>query len=318
MAHMIDETTGQAAIAYAGDEPWHGLGQTIDPGDDLDTIAKKAGCAHEVLNAPALFMPGGFAARNVPDRKVLYRSDTLAPLSVVSRDYQVVQPRECLAFFDEMVKSGGFHIETAGALSGGKRIWALARLGDGANVIGQDKVRPFVLLATSYDGSMATLAKYVNERVVCHNTITAALGEDGFEVKVYHNRKFDAAAVRRDMGIAVNAFDAWLIRARRMASCPVPTAKAEELTGTLMAPLTKMEDVTKSRGYQGVMALFQGQAIGSGHTQGGTAWQWLNAVTEYVDHSRGRSADTRMNSAWFGEGDRLKTKAETMAAELVS
>lgn len=327
MAHMIDTTAGNA-IAYRGQTPWHGLGQTIDATDDIDTIVTKARLNYTVEDAPVLFTPHARltdpglgilrSTKTVPGRKVLYRSDTLQPLSVVSRDYNVVQPAEVLEFFRELVRVGGFSIETAGALSGGRRVWALARLGEGANIIGQDRVRPFLLLATSYDGTMATMAKYVNERVVCHNTITMALGEDSHQVKVYHSQKFDPAAVRHDMGIALNSFETWLLRARRLAERPVSEQEAGTLTIDLLRPTVTLDDVTKSRGYQQIMALFDGQAIGSGLTEGGTAWQWLNAATEYVDHVRGRTADTRMNSAWFGDGDRLKTRAESLAAALVS
>lgn len=326
MAHMIDETTGTAAIAYRGNEPWHGLGQTIDADDDIDTIIDKAKLGYQVVESPVLFKaskqtaPGEFTidTRVMPGRKVLYRGDTQAPLSVVSDDYHPVQPREIVAFFDEMVKSGGFHIETVGALSGGRRVWALAKLGDGAKVIGDDIVRPYLMLATSYDGTMATVAKYVKTRVVCHNTITAAAGEHGHQVKVYHSQKFDATRVRQDTGVALNAFDEWIIKARLLATLRLKDEEAAAFTEELFRPRTKVDDVRQSRGYQSVMTLFDGAALGSGFTQGGTAWQLLNAVTEYVDHTRGRGADTRLNSAWFGDGDKLKSDAEAKLLALVA
>ena len=43
MAHMIDETTGKAAIAYVGKTPWHGLGQELTPGQDIPTWTREAG-----------------------------------------------------------------------------------------------------------------------------------------------------------------------------------------------------------------------------------------------------------------------------------
>nr|WP_254436462.1 DUF932 domain-containing protein [Halomonas meridiana] len=50
-----------------------------------------------------------------------------------------------------------------------------------------------------------------------------------------------------------------------------------------------------------------------------TAWGLLNAVTEYVDHDkRARSNDTRMDSAWFGQGAQLKQEALNTALALVS
>jgi hypothetical protein len=51
----------------------------------------------------------------------------------------------------------------------------------------------------------------------------------------------------------------------------------------------------------------------------GTAWGWLNAVTEYIDHeSRSRTADRRLESAWFGPGATLKEKAREIAMEMVN
>jgi hypothetical protein len=40
--------------------------------------------------------------------KVLYRSDTRAPLSVVSKRYNVVQPHDVLHFYQDLVQAGGF------------------------------------------------------------------------------------------------------------------------------------------------------------------------------------------------------------------
>ncbi|CAM5555216.1 DUF932 domain-containing protein [Eoetvoesiella caeni] len=58
-----------------------------------------------------------------PQSKILYRSDTQAPLSVVSQRYQVVQPREILEFCRDLTEVSGFQIETAGVLKGGIEGW---------------------------------------------------------------------------------------------------------------------------------------------------------------------------------------------------
>lgn len=47
----------------------------------------------------------------------------------------------------------------------------------------------------------------------------------------------------------------------------------------------------------------------------GTMWNALNAVTYHVDHVRGRNADSAVDSALFGEGDRLKTSALALAMD---
>ena len=177
MAHMIDTTTGRAAIAYTGQTPWHGLGQALTPGADVDTWTREAGLAYDVLESPVQYStPASTGPQTWPARKVLHRSDTGAPLAVVSDSYHVVQPSEVMDFFRKLVDLGGFQLETAGALSDGRRVWALASVGDAAPVVDRDLVRPYLLLGTSYDGTMATVAKFTAIRVVCNNTITAAVG----------------------------------------------------------------------------------------------------------------------------------------------
>ena len=61
------------------------------------------------------------------EQRVRYRSDTHAPLSVVSQRYQEVQPMEILNFYKYLTEQSGFKLETAGVLKGGRKFWALAR-----------------------------------------------------------------------------------------------------------------------------------------------------------------------------------------------
>jgi hypothetical protein len=44
----------------------------------------------------------------------------------------------------------------------------------------------------------------------------------------------------------------------------------------------------------------------------------FNATTYYLDHVAGRSADTRLASAWYGSNRELKVKALEIAMEMAS
>lgn len=319
MAHMIDTTTGTAAIAYAGKTPWHGLGQALTPDASIETWTREAGLAYSVLEAPVLFRT---AAATEPEtfkgRKVLHRSDTGAPLAVVSDGYNVVQPAEIMGFFSDLVALGGFQLETAGALSYGRRVWALASVGEAAPVVDGDMVKPYLLLGTSYDGTMATVAKFTAIRVVCNNTITAAVSEADTEkgylkngIRVLHSERFDADAVRLQLGIVANQFERFLVQSRQLADVQMSFESADSFVLELLKPYHQGKTaVSDSRAYKRIMKLFEGAAIGSdidGVT--GTRWGMLNAVTELVDHERGRSDNTRLESAWFGTGNTLKNRA---------
>ena len=131
-----------------------------------------------------------------PEQKVLYRSDTKAPLSVVSARYQIVQPAEILESYRDLTEVGGFQLETAGVLKEGRKLWALARTGQSATLKGKDEVNGYLLLATACDGTLATTAQFTSVRVVCNNTLQIALGDSDSAVKVPRRSQFDAQAVR--------------------------------------------------------------------------------------------------------------------------
>lgn len=321
MAHMIDETTGKAAIAYAGKTPWHGLGQQLTPGASIDDWTREAGLGYTVLESLVHYeTPAVTGFQVMKDRKVLHRSDTGAPLSVVSKDYKTVQPSEVMDFFRKLSDVGGFQMETAGALSEGRRVWALASVGDGAPVIDGDVVKPYLLLGTSYDGTMATIAKFTAIRVVCNNTITPAVNSTAGEVdkgyiksavRVLHSERFDADSVRLQLGIVSNQFERFLVQSRQLAGVPMKAEDADSFVQELLAPYhTSKKDIEESKAYKRILQLFNGAAIGSDiGGVAGTRWGMLNAVTQLVDHERGRSDSTRLESAWFGTGSAIKNRA---------
>jgi len=334
MSHMIDETTGRAAIAYTGQTPWHGLGQALTPGATIEDWTREAGLDYTVLESPVLYnTPAATEPQAWPARKVLHRSDTGAPLAVVSHGYQTVQPKQVMDFFAELVGLGGFELETAGALSDGRRIWALASVGAAAPVVSTDLVKPYLLLGTSYDGTMATVCKFTTIRVVCNNTITAAVGgysggrviagekEESLgylksAVRVLHSERFDPDAVRLQLGIVANAWESFLIQSRQLATVSMGQEAADLFVTELLKPYHRTNHpINESRAYIRIMDLFNGQAIG-GDLPGvaGTRWGMLNSVTELIDHERGRSNNTRVDSAWFGTGAVIKARA----AELLS
>jgi phage/plasmid-like protein (TIGR03299 family) len=307
---MIDETSGAAAIAFIGQTPWHGLGQDLTAGADIGTWTREARLDYTVLESPVLYRT---AAASEPElfkgRKVLHRSDTGGALAVVSDGYHVVQPAEVMGFFERLVGLGGFQLETAGALSYGRRVWALASVGAGADVVDGDVVKPYLLLGTSYDGTMATVAKFTTIRVVCNNTITAALNDTQGTVRVLHSERFDPEAVRLELGIVANNWERFLVQSRQLAKVEMSAIEADSFVAELLKPYHSGRlDVTESRAFKRIRALFDGASIGN-ELAGASRWGMLNAVTELVDHERGRSDNTRLESAWFGTGAAIKARA---------
>ena len=329
MAHeLATKTNGETALAFVGKKPWHGIGQELTPNQPIEVWRKESGLDYDVLRAPVLFNTPELA--QFKGRDVLYRGDTGHPLSVVSQGYKLVQPSQILDFFAILSDIGGFELETAGVLSGGKRIWALAKVGHGDNIIGHDEVRPYILFATSFDGTMATTAKFTAIRVVCSNTITMAVGR-GFNqagkseadtenlevnsmVRIPHSQNVDVDDVRKRLGIVSDIYERWLIQTRLLAEKAMSNENAAQFTKELLG--TKSDKpVEETKAYRQIMNLFNGNIIGADLAGDHNRWTYLNAITQYVDHERGKSDDTRLSGAWFGTGESLKNKAYDLLLE---
>lgn len=322
MAHLIEQ------MAYVGATPWHGLGSALSPNQPLEVWQREAGMNWQIQDSPVHFKAD--AARHLgtihsfPEQKVLYRSDTRAPLSVVSQRYQVVQPREVLEFYRELTKVSGYALETAGVLKGGRKFWALARTGQATTLRGKDQVNGYLLLATSCDGTLATTATPTTVRVVCNNTLNISLNSASHAIKVPHSTRFDPQTIKKQLGISVSRWDEFMYRMHALAERKVQT---KEVIGFFMEVLcgTGAHDpipdvLPNKRAMEKVQSLYEGKGRGSEmESARGTAWGLLNAMTEYVDYEkRARSSEYRMDSAWFGQGAVIKQKALDAALQLIA
>ncbi len=305
MAHLVQ------TMAYQGQTPWHGLGNPLTEKQAIEVWLREAGMDWQIESSPVHYLTAN-SAMVYPDAKVLYRSDTGDALSVVSNRYQEVQPREVLEFYRDLVDLGGFELETAGVLKGGKKLWALARTGEETLLKGNDLVQGYLLLATACDGTLATTAQFTSVRVVCNNTLQLATADNNGAIKVPHSTKFDADKVKQQLGIGVNHWQRFIGDIRKLADRPVHPFEARrffvEVLGDPELPFHRQPNL---KVLNHVFGLYAGEGMGSRlPAANDTAWGMLNAVTQYVDHSRrARSADNRLDSAWFGIGAAIKEKA---------
>lgn len=319
MAHLVE------SMAYSNATPWHGLGVRLSAKQPIEVWAQQSGISFEIKETPVRFMTDSAgslgAIMSFPEQKVLFRSDTNAPLSVVSQRYQVVQPREILEFYRDLTEISGFELETAGILKGGRKIWALAKTNQSATLKGMDTLNGYLLLATACDGTLATTAQFTSIRVVCNNTLAVALANGNGAVKVPHSTSFDPQAVKRQLGISVSAWDSFMYRMKTLSERRVKSHEAMNyFLRVFTDPATTATGLSNERAMKKAQGLYDGQGKGSDLASAkGTAFGLLNAVTEYVDHERrARSTDHRLESAWFGQGAMLKQKALEQALQMAA
>ena len=326
MAHELSFIGSEHGdMAYVGETPWHGLGQSLPSGADIATWQEAAGMDWMIQEAPINYsvpshVQGVPATRvQVPDKKALYRGDSFDHLAVVGSDFKLVQPAEVLEFFRDLVAQQGFTLETAGVLFGGRRFWALAKTGAETRLRGVDPVKGYLLLATACDGTMATTAQFTSVRVVCNNTLqmslSASKGQSG-AVKVRHRTEFKPAEVKRDLGLEVWAqFEA---QAEQLISTPFDRRDKEAIKAFMVDVFAgdPSKELAEQPNKRAMLATFEALCSSPGAdlpTARNTAWGMLNAVTNYVDFKRpvrgANASDNRFANGQFGTGAALKQKA---------
>lgn len=318
--HELDTSNSRANIAYVGETPWHGLGQKLPEGQPIEVWAREAGLEWEAKESKVYFHDGNDGIAQFPKTKVIYRSDTNAALSIVSSDYKVVQPKQIMDFYRELCEHNGFQMETAGSIRGGRKIWALAKVGNTSDILDAgDVIESYVLLATSFDRSLATSARFTSIRVVCNNTLS--LATSGGEIAQYYV-PHSAVFSPEDAKIELKIGDAWKTfrqNAELMAETPVTGEQARDiLLNVWRVPKTATDKQLKS--FEKTMARiannFNNGPGANLATANGTLWGLLNAVTYEMDHARrARSTDNRLDSAWFGGGEDLKNRAYNLMVE---
>ena len=313
MAHeLTTNQLGQVEFAYLEQDglPWHGLGQPMPVGASIDEWRSKAGMDWRIQRSEVRFNTSRTeeVLVKMPEQHVLFRSDNHEALGLVSKKYQVVQPSEVIEFFRDIAKAGGLELSAAGTIYGGKRFWATAKIGEASPTNISDKIGGYLLISTSADGSLATEVRRTTVRTVCSNTLAMAMADAHASVRVTHKSVFDPAAVKEFMGLNEAAWAAFKHQVVRLANKPVLIEAAESITADILGGGDK---VHATAGYNKILDLFQGEAKGS-ELDGvqGTAWGYINAVTEYADwFSRARSQENRFVSAQWGPGADLKQRA---------
>jgi phage/plasmid-like protein (TIGR03299 family) len=312
MAHELSiRKSGKVEMAYLETDstPWHSLGNLVPENASLEVWMQEAGMDWEVIPSTVQYSDLSGNQLKFDDKRVLYRSDDMRPLSVVSNKFNIVQPREVIEFFNDLIQMNDMKMSTAGVLYEGRRFWALAETKESFILNENDLNKCYVLLTTSVDGSLATTAKLTSTRVVCNNTINIALKDGNEMFKTSHRQVFDANQVKIDMGLLSESFYDYQQTIRKLAEVEVTESFAKNFIRDLVSkPNLSAQDQPRTivPMIDDIMRRFK-SGIGN---QGRTAWDILNAVTEFSTHSgKQRSFDSKFDSVYNGNGAKLAMNA---------
>ncbi len=325
MAHALATTNGRTAMAYFGETPWHRLGTRLNEPATAAEAIEAAGLNYQVELHPLM------TERwiDVPQRKAVLRTDTKEVLGVVGNSYQPIQNYQCFGFLDAVVADGDLRYHTAGVLGKGERIWMLAKIPGEIRIKDSDDVtEKFLLLHNSHDGTSSLRVFFTPIRVVCANTLAIAERRGhGQGISIHHKGNLESkiAEAQEILGFAKRFFDDAAEKINRLASYHPTRQQLDQYFRSIYPDREESENHRSRKTRADLFRLFEfgrGQNIPASRF---TAWSAYNAVTEYVDHfrsTRGKSQlqrdSTRLKSAWFGSGAKLKSEAWQFAVGMLN
>lgn len=326
MSHAIEIVDGVASMAYAGEVPWHGLGQRVPDEVTIDEMITQAGLDWKV-SKQAMRTSGNVT---VPGHKALVRMSDNTVLDVVGdKQWEPVQNREAFEFFSPFLDNKSMTLHTAGSLLGGTKVWCLARVQSDFELFNGDKVEGFLLFTNFHQYGKSTDIRFTPVRVVCNNTISMALGMGAkHQVKISHKRKFDAAEAQAMLGVVHDQMMTYkelvqFLGNRRCshddlkrylaAAFPQTGVKAGEKFDPLKSDVVPAAE-QMSRNARIAEQIIDTQP-GAEFAQG-TFWQAYNAVTFMTNHQVGHNDQSRLDSAWYGPNQALNVKAMKLATAM--
>ena len=294
--------------------PWHGMGQVVAGTVTAAEAIKLAKMDWKVTKEP-VFVGGS----EFTDYKAIVRADNQTKLAIVKNRYHPIQNEDAFNFFDEVVGSGQAVYETAGTLDEGRKIWIMAKLPTTIFLTQQDKIDKWVMLCSSHDGSRSVWMQLVTVRVVCQNTLSAALATATNQIKLRHTKNFAQRQeeAQRVLDIANGYFGKLEEVMKRLATVPCKEEDVLRFNETLFPAKENEKGIievsTRTQNIRdSVTSLFK---RGAGNV-GETRYDYLNAITDFADHTRGTrsaegedKAEARFESAMIGSGASLKQRA---------
>lgn len=251
----------------------------------------------------------------VPGKQAIVRSDNGHVMGIFGEGYRTHQYDEWLLRTVGTILDDDLQIGSAGLLKQGAVAWVSVEVPE--NIITPEGVefRPYLLAATSHDGSLSTTYKRVVQNVVCDNTMAIALGEKGQTYRIKHTKNSAAriSDARDALAIVHSIADDFAAEVAALTSIDVSPAQWRKFVeaSAEITPDTKGRSLTMAENKRASLSrLWNHDARVS--PWAGTAWGVVQAVNTYTHHEgivRGADrAERNMTRAVTGGVDKLDTE----------
>lgn len=325
-------TAAVETMAYAGAVPWHGLGVPVTADLTPKQMLKAAALDWTVSKRELYFMTKDGKQSRAGSEWGLVRDSDESLLTTCGATWKPVQNEAAMEFFRKFVAAGHMTMETAGSLWDGRYIWALARVGKDFTLGKTDTVRSYLLLMSPHVHGKAMVFQFTPIRVVCWNTLTAALGSSlkghGSAFRMIHSTDFNdgtKALAEKALGLAIAQTEefkdvATILSKKKAKPADVEQYFCEVLQYDPKKAKAKVDDKDQRvpimlPKFRAALEHAPGQQL---NTAAGTWWGALNAVTHVIDHETGRDRSTALRNAWVGNHANTKRDALTLAIKMAA
>ena len=304
-----------------GEAAWHGQGvvtqgtlparEAFETADALFTVEKRElqywNNNAEGDNDEPLWLPSGAFG--------VIRTDTQALLGVVSKQYEIVQ-NDSLLRMAEFIREE-VDMDCVIVLSDGAKVCFTATLrGAETDIVPGDTVKRRIVGYLGHDGKTGCGAKFTNIRVVCQNTLTAALGESGAHSSITHkngaNENFDQLI--NSIDVARQDFVTECDLMREFSRMSMGGAQFHEF-------IDEVYNIDEGQVFRKRDKLRQAFISGYGADYAPlSVWSAVNAITQVETSTRGTTAAkgrAQFARGTFGAGAQISKRAFAVAQELV-
>ena len=317
MTHAVE------TMAWSTTTPWHGLGNQVRANATPEEMLVAAGLDWSIKKWPLSANVNGVQVP-VRDKFAFVRDKDNKIMTLAGPDWKPLQNVEAMEFFRDFAETGGAQLETAGALHGGKIVWALASIQQGFTINGDDTVRGYILLTSPHVVGKAITVRTTSVRVVCANTLAMAESEGAVQYRQSHLTEFNHDAAREAVKLARNELEKFELEANALNQLKMSGYDTVRFLAQFF--VTKPDDVPEQAFVATLMSdaaqrprqmngILDAMYDAPGATPG-NAWGVLNGVTYWADHTAGNNADSRLLNSWLGARAKLKNDVKTALVEM--
>lgn len=272
---------------------FEGIGVNVQQAHSLETAINVSGLNFEVAKHPLSFMtqvPQQLGTQTIlvdvphpyPNQFATVRTDTLEPLGIVGKDYQILQNLEAFDFLDSLVGDAKF--ETAGLYGNGAK--SFITMSTEPMKILDDEFAPYILFTNSFDGSGAVRVMFTPIRVFCSNALVRAIKNATNKLSIRHSSNLQSRLdnARYVLLNNTNYLNALKAESEKLAVTPFSAEAFEALARSLFPVNTEDSELVQVRNEAQIEALLRAYKQDDLANFNNTAYKVVQAVADFESH----------------------------------